>query len=31
MHTRRADRLKKAVRLMTPPVIWRAVKRLKRR
>ena len=31
MHTRRADRAKKALRLMTPPVVWRALKKLKKR
>ena len=30
MHTRRADRAKKALRLMTPPLVWRALKKFKR-
>ena len=31
MRTRKVDRVKKAMRLMTPPLVWNAVKRLKRK
>jgi hypothetical protein len=31
MHTRKTDRAKKALRLMTPPLAWKALKRLSRK
>jgi hypothetical protein len=31
LKTRKTDRVKKAFRLMTPPVVWKAMKRFKRK